>query len=116
MYILGLNIGHNATACLVKDGEIKRCVSEERFSRIKNHCGVPFQSIEWILKEEKISISDLDLIVFDGHYHLFLNPDFGKQFLEAYVNQHLLKKIFAEIGYKFPNFLYTNLFYLFLFV
>ena len=65
MYILGLNIGHNATACLLKDGKIISCISEERFSRIKNHHGIPYNSIQFILNEEKIKLNDVDLIVLD---------------------------------------------------
>ena len=32
-YILGISDSHLSTACLLKDGEIVGCVSEERFTR-----------------------------------------------------------------------------------
>lgn len=102
MYILGLNIGHNATACLLKDGEIVGAVSEERFSRIKNHSGIPFKAIEYLLKNNKISLSQIDLVVFDDHYPIFKNPNFGKGFLEAYTNKPLKNVILSRIGYKHP--------------
>ena len=34
MKILGLNIGHNATAALLDDGQIVAAVQEERLNRI----------------------------------------------------------------------------------
>lgn len=108
MYILGLNIGHNATACLLKDGKILNCVSEERFSRIKNHAGIPFKSISWILKENKISIQDINLIVLDDHYTLHTNPKFGQQFLESYTKKSFKKRIISKFGYNNPN-LYRKL-------
>ena len=103
MIVLGLNIGHNATACLLKDGKIDACVSEERFSRIKNHHGVPFKSIEWVLKEKAISISDVDLVVLDDQYPIEKNPYFGKHFLWAYKNKSRKNKLFSYMGYKYPK-------------
>lgn len=108
MYILGLNIGHNATACLLKDGKIVSCISEERFSRIKNHSGIPFRSISYMLKENKITIKEIDLIVFDDHYTLNTDPRFGQQFLESYTKKSFKKRILSKFGYKYPN-LYKKL-------
>ncbi|MBI2632411.1 hypothetical protein HYW75_05385 [Candidatus Pacearchaeota archaeon] len=105
MYILGLNIGHNATACLLKDGKIISCVSEERFSRIKNHHGIPFSSIQFLLKGIGIKIKDIDLIVLDDQYPVEKNPHFGKNFLNAYISKSKKNKIFSFLGYK-----YTKLF------
>src|SRR3989338_5714115 len=102
MYILGLNIGHNATAALLKDGSITACVSEERFSRIKNHAGVPHKSIAYVLKEEGISLKDLDLIVLDDQYFIESDPKFGKRFLEAYTKKPFTKRVLSKIGYTFP--------------
>lgn len=103
MYILGLNIGHNATAALLKDGKILRCVSEERFSRIKNHHGVPFQSIRWILQDLEISLSDIDLIVLDDQYTVLHNPRFGRHFFEAYTQKSRLKKIVSGAAYRYSQ-------------
>ena len=70
MYILGLNIGHNATACLLKDGTIVGCVSEERFSRIKhgkpalidNPDVLPKQAIDFCLKKAGITFAEINQI------------------------------------------------------
>lgn len=103
MYVLGLNIGHNSTACLLKDGKIIGCVSEERFSRIKNHCGIPFRSIDYLLKQENLEIEKIDYVVLDNHYPIKNNPDFGKQFLEAYTKPGFSKRFFSSLSYSYPN-------------
>jgi len=65
-YILGINDGHLATAALAKDGEVIACVSEERFTGIKNQPGIPDQSIKYCLDYANISADDVDLVVFGG--------------------------------------------------
>ncbi len=102
MYILGLNIGHNATASLLKDGEIASIVSEERFSRIKNHHGIPFKSIDFVLKENKIKIEDVDLIVLDDQYPIEKNPKFSHNFFNSYTKKSIKNKILSYLGYKYP--------------
>ncbi|MGA2626669.1 MAG: carbamoyltransferase C-terminal domain-containing protein [Candidatus Bathyarchaeia archaeon] len=62
MYVLGIHDSHNATACLVKDGRLVSCVSEERFTRKKNQGGLPAQSIKWCLAHEHIGPEDLDRV------------------------------------------------------
>ncbi|UCF08800.1 MAG: carbamoyltransferase [Thermoplasmata archaeon] len=66
MNILGLHEGHNATACLMKDGEIVACVSEERFQRKKNWAGYPEKAIEFCLKQGQINAEDLDAVAAQG--------------------------------------------------
>jgi carbamoyltransferase len=61
--ILGIHDSHNSTACLLRDGKIEVCVSEERFKRIKNYSGTPLASIKYILDYCKIRPEDLDLVV-----------------------------------------------------
>ncbi len=102
MYILGLNIGHNATACLLKDGKILGCVSEERFSRIKNHHGIPYASIDWLMKEFNLSLEEVE-IVLDDQYQVEGNANFGKNFLQVYKNPSQAKKIKSWLGYTYPS-------------
>lgn len=103
MYVLGLNIGHNATACLIKDGKIISCVSEERFTRIKNYCGVPKNSIKYVLDSGGITIENVELVVTDDYYPIYEDPYYGERYLHAYVNISLKKKLFSWWGYKFPR-------------
>lgn len=61
MYILGINAYHaNASACLIRDGEIIAAAEEERFRRIKYCAGFPTQAIRYCLEAAGISAYDLD--------------------------------------------------------
>lgn len=63
MIILGINASHTATACLLKDGEILSCISEERLTRVKNQAGLPILSIKECLKIANLKIEDIDYLV-----------------------------------------------------
>jgi len=110
-----MNIGHNATACLLKDGKIVGCVSEERFSRIKNYWGIPYRSIDYLLKSEGISSGDIDLFVFDNEYNVKSsvegNPNMEDILFDNYTHNSFFKRVKASIGYKFPAIpkIYANL-------
>ena len=71
VYILGIHDGHNASACLLKDGKIVACAQEERFTRIKNIATFPLYSIEFVLRYAGITSSDLDLVVVASDYGSF---------------------------------------------
>jgi len=66
--ILGINDSHNATAAILKDGKIIACVSEERFTRIKNQGGIPIKSINYCLEQSNVKGSELDGIFISGQY------------------------------------------------
>ncbi len=62
-YILGINAYHaDASAVLLKDGDIVAAVEEERFNRIKHSAGFPSLSIRYCLEEAGIKISQVDHI------------------------------------------------------
>ena len=73
MYILGFNSTHDASAALVRDGEIVCAVEEERFSRTKHHYGFPEQAARACLAEAGIDFADLDHMAFywDAYKGLF---------------------------------------------
>src|SRR5215217_7053627 len=61
MIILGINAYHgDASAAIIRDGELLAAVEEERFNRIKYCAGFPTQAIKWCLSEAGISAYDLD--------------------------------------------------------
>ena len=79
--ILGISaFFHDSSASLILDGEIVSAVQEERFTRIKHDSSFPINSINYILKEEKIDVDEIDKIIF-----------FEKQFLKF---ERLLETIF----------------------
>ena len=60
--ILGINPGHNGSACLVSDGELKYYLEEERLSRMK-YDGNPFKSMIDIMSKYHV-----DELVIVGTY------------------------------------------------
>lgn len=103
MIVLGLNFGHNCTACLLIDGKIVECVSEERFSRLKNQSGVPRKSIDYILKNNKLKLDQIDLVVAGDYWGGEGPSNFVNNFLNSYKNKKLSKRALAKLGYNFPN-------------
>ena len=53
--LIGINWEQNSTACLMINGRIVGCSSEERFSRIKNDERYPKNAIDYLLKEYSIN-------------------------------------------------------------
>ena len=65
MYILGISgLYHDSAAALIKDGKVISAVQEERFSRIKNDRSFPKRAIEYCLKSNNVTPSELQAVVF----------------------------------------------------
>ena len=65
MNILGLSaFYHDSAACLVRDGEIIAAAQEERFTRKKHDSRFPSNAAAYCLREGRISLSDVDAVVF----------------------------------------------------
>ena len=62
--IIGINWKQNSTASLMINGEIKGCVNEERFSRIKNDERYPINVINWLLDKNNINKNEIKAIRF----------------------------------------------------
>ena len=63
--ILGISaFYHDSAAAIIINGEIIAAAQEERFSRKKHDSGYPFHSIEYVLKEAKLKLSEVNHIVF----------------------------------------------------
>jgi carbamoyltransferase len=81
MYILGISCYyHDASAALLKDGVIVAAAEEERFTRKKHDTSFPINAIEYCLKNQNITINNVDHI---GYYE--------KPFIkfERVLSQHL---------------------------
>ena len=64
-YILGISgYYHDSAAALIHEGEIIAAAQEERFTRKKHDASFPKNAILYTLKEAKISLGQLDYIVF----------------------------------------------------
>ncbi len=65
MYVLGISgFYHDSAAALLKDGELIAAAQEERFTRIKHDPSFPHRSIQYVMSEGKIKLSNLDAVVF----------------------------------------------------
>jgi len=99
-YILGLNyIGHDASASLLRDGEILASAMEERFSRVKHDRNFPMRAIQFCLRQGGISIKDVDVIT----YHLIPKLHFDEKVI------HHLGKYYPKSVPLFENMLNRGL-------
>lgn len=65
MRILGISaFYHDSAAALVRDGEIVAAAQEERFSRKKHDARFPRHAIAYCLKNEHITLDDVDYVAF----------------------------------------------------
>jgi carbamoyltransferase len=84
LYILGLNAYHgDASAALVRDGQLIAAVEEERFRRIKHWAGFPTQSIARVLALAGIRGSDV------SHVGVSRNP-----------RAHFARKVFYALRHR----------------
>lgn len=82
MIILGLNAYHgDASACLVRDGQLIAAAEEERFRRVKHWAGLPTRAVGYCLSQAGIGLTDVD--------HIAVNRD---------PRAHLGKKLCYLVG------------------
>ena len=64
-YILGISAYyHDSAATLIKNDKIINAVQEERFTRIKHDSSFPLKSIEFILRNNNLTMNDINYFVF----------------------------------------------------
>ena len=63
--ILGISaFYHDSAATLLLDGKIVAAAQEERFTRKKHDASYPYNSINYVLNEANLELSQIDQIVF----------------------------------------------------
>ncbi len=63
--ILGISaFYHDSAAVLINDGKIIAAAQEERFTRKKHDSSYPFHAVEFVLRNSKLKLSELDYIAF----------------------------------------------------
>ena len=98
---IGINWEQNSTAALMVDGKILGSISEERFSRIKNDERYPYNAINWLLKNFKISKKDITAICFISEAWTpayILTRHYAKMNVDDYISEQ--KKIWYPRLYK----------------
>ena len=64
MLILGISeLDNDSGAVLLQDGKLVGAANEERFTRVKQQPGVPYRSIEWLLKKAGVKAKELDRVI-----------------------------------------------------
>ena len=64
-YVLGVSaFYHDSAAALIDDGKVISAIQEERLTRIKHDHSFPFKAINQILSDNKLSLSQVDYVVF----------------------------------------------------
>jgi len=98
MKILGISgLYHDASACLVSDGEIVAAAQEERFSRIKNDASFPVRSIRFCLDFAGIDAGELDAVCYYDNPFLTLDRWLKNGVREAPANAEILGKSHSRL-------------------
>jgi carbamoyltransferase len=111
MLILGINYLSESSVCLIKDGNLKYALSEERINRKKNWYGIPYLSINKLLKDCNLKINEIDYITTHGISALNKKvpnlKDFEikknkikKSFLNSKSKKFLIKKINERMDHE----------------
>ena len=64
--VLGVSESQVSTACLLQDGKVVACVSEERLNRIKSWSGFPARAVAEVLRIAGLEAGDVDRLVLHG--------------------------------------------------
>ena len=89
MNILGINLNHMSSACLVKNGKLIGSAVEERFTRNKLTRDFPYNSIKFCLKKANLNFTDIDAV------SIAWNPA---------INLEVYKKAFHKVIDGFQNY------------
>ncbi len=65
--VIGINWEQNSTAALMINNQIVGCVSEERFTNIKNDERYPIHAINWLIKEFKVNRKEISGVNYISH-------------------------------------------------
>ena len=107
-YIIGINWEQNSTAAIMLDGKILECISEERFSRVKNDERYQKKSIDWLLKKYRINTNQITAFCFitkiwspgyilTRHYTKFSIKDYLKEQTDIWFPRIFKKKKISQL-------------------
>ncbi len=69
--VLGINMSHYSSACLIRDGRIVALIGEERLNRIKYSADFPEQSIKKVMEIGGVEGKDIDLVAVGTRCEIF---------------------------------------------
>lgn len=94
MIILGLNIGHDSSACILVNGKLIAACEEERYNKIKHTKEFPIKAVQDCLKIANIKMSKVDIVSVGFRPKKYIEDFFLKPALQDYqrVKQIILGK------------------------
>ena len=101
MKILGISNNLGASASLVFNGKLICAIHEERLTRNKEYKGIPYKSINYILKKYKLNFKSFDIITY-GVANYFENENEEKKILEL-KQKYKNKKIHKIINHRYKT-------------
>ena len=108
MIVLGLNLKHgDASACIIKNGKLLSAAEEERFTRVKHCSHFPINAINFCLKQNNISIDEVDYITHNSSWFCNFFPKVI--FFSKHIIKYLSRKKFLEF-YSRNNYIKHNFF------
>ena len=103
MLILGIHDGHNASVCLMENGQIKYVIQEERVTGVKNKGGFPYESLKLLFEVTGLKPDDIDYVGLNGNYMPMAGEDITREKIMEYYRA-LLKPLGTA---RLRNFLKT---------
>ena len=67
-FVLGIHVGHDRSAALIKNGNVIGSIAQERLDRVKHSRSIelPFDAIDALLKYQHIKIEDVNCVGVSG--------------------------------------------------
>lgn len=94
MNIIGISSHyHDSACCLIIDGKLVSAVEEERLSRLKHDNRVPINAFNYCLKENNLTITDIDCIAFYENPYKKLNRQLWSAFSDISSKKRLNETI-----------------------
>ena len=104
IYVLGISaFYHDSAAVLIKDGVIVAAAQEERFTRTKHDSSFPYNAIKFVLENQRITLSQVDKIVFYEKPFLKFN-----RLVETYLA--FVPRGFKQFAKAMPSWIKSKLF------
>lgn len=106
MVILGLQFGHDGSACVIRDGRLASYVYREREIRVKHAIGLTTRELELALSRAGITESDIDAVAITSTQNVEilsgLIEGFGIRFQPhpAHAAPSPLRDLFAQMGVR----------------
>jgi len=93
--ILGINIGHDSGAAVLREGNVVAAINEERLSRKKMHHGFPYLAIDEALDMAGLTFDQLDVVSIEG-LHIMPQQEVGFDKEDTDPKKKLLAMLGAE--------------------